>query len=167
MRRKNAARAAAALHACGWWGREPLLFTAVGRRRGFPRRSTPRAGGFFRRLSPGSEHNGRYVWSSPGTSLLRICHESLGLSSLHRMRSLSGDMLFINKTAWRGATPPGGLCIFSEGAGRAKFGVPLQTKRARSVSSRRTLAQGGGHVAFDGFDAEVEPLGDSLVESSS
>ena len=25
------------------------------------------------------------------------------------------------------------------------------------------LAQGGGHVAFDGFDAEVEPLGDLLV----
>ena len=25
------------------------------------------------------------------------------------------------------------------------------------------LAQGGGHVAFDGFDAEVEPLGDLPV----
>lgn len=119
--------AAAALHC----GRPP---------QGFPRRrSTPRAAlASFSSAVAGLEHPAaERVWSSPGTSLCRNLPMSSLICRLSIVCGLYPGYAFIDKTAWRGATPPGSdfFSYFSEGAFGRAFSGRVFRRRGRGASA--------------------------------
>ncbi len=125
----------------------------------------------FSSPSPGwSIQRRNCVWSSPGTSVCRNLPMSSLICRLSIVCGLYPGYAFINKTAWRGATPTRQR-FFSYFFGRrlrtGVFGARFQTKRARSVSSRRSWLRAAVMWRSTVLTLRLSRSAISLLESSS
>lgn len=130
-----------------------------------------RSAASFSSPSPGwSIQRRNCVWSSPGTSLCRNLPMSSLICRLSIVCGLYPGYAFINKTAWRGATPTRQR-FFSYFFGRrlrtGVFGARFQTKRARSVSSRRSWLRAAVMWRSTVLTLRLSRSAISLLESSS
>lgn len=96
--------------------------------------------------------------------------DAIGQSAISELGNMVAGYAFINKTAWRGATPTRQR-FFSYFFGRrlrtGVFGARFQTKRARSVSSRRSWLRAAVMWRSTVLTLRLSRSAISLLESSS